>query len=162
MKTGNTPVVLPPKPSRKEVNVVIRNLKTQRQVFAAIPVVMSVGSAKLSHAETAKPKAGLAGHPVDLSYAGTDALITATALRRGNGSGVSAAAGASGLVGLAAAGAEGLWQGEQASTTRRSERPSAVTACEQASALHTNEQQANGMAMAGFAGNGYPSWRTRT
>ncbi|MYV99761.1 hypothetical protein GT354_15965 [Streptomyces sp. SID3343] len=136
----------------------IRNLKTQRQAFAAIPVVMSVGSAKLSHAVTAKPQAGLAGRLADLSYAGTDALITATTRLRGNGSGVFAAAGTSGLVGLAAVGTEGPWQGEQAAKTRRSERPSAATACEQA--LET--QQANGMAMAGFAGNnGYPSWRTR-
>jgi hypothetical protein len=120
---------------------------------------MSVGFAKLSHAVTVKPESGLAGHLVDLSYAGTDALITASARLRGNGSGVFAAAGASGFIGLAAAGAEGPWQGEQASTTRRSERPSAATACEQAQ----ETQQANGMTMAGFAGNnGYPSWRTRT
>jgi hypothetical protein len=143
------------------VNVVIsRNLKAQRQAFAAVSVVVSVGSAKLSHADLCLPKSGLAGLPLDLSYAGTDALITASARLRGNGSGVSASAGASGLVGLAA-GAEGPWQGEQAATTRRSERPSSAAACEQAQKQET--QQANGMTMAGFAGNnGYPSWRNRT
>jgi hypothetical protein len=157
-ETWKHPCGVAPKTSRKEVIVVIRNLKTQRQALTAIPVVMSVGSTRLSHAAIAKPKAGLAGHPVDLSYARTDALITAAARLRGNGSGVSAAAGASGLLGLADS-AEGAWQGEQASARRRSERPSAAAACEQAQ----ETQQANGMAMAGFAGNnGYPSWRVRT
>ncbi|WP_406283053.1 hypothetical protein [Embleya sp. NBC_00896] len=131
-------------------------LKTQRQAFAATPVVVSVGSAKLSHAAPSLSKSGLAGLPVDLSYARTDALITAAARLRGNGSGVSAAAGTSGL-GLAV-GAEGPWQGEQAAATRRNERPSTQAACEQAQ----ETRQANGMTMAGFAGNGYPSWRTRT
>ncbi|MGC0420643.1 hypothetical protein [Embleya sp. AB8] len=143
------------------MNVVItRNLKAQRQAFAAASVVVSVGSAKLSHADLHLLKSGLAGLSLVPSYAGTDALITASAQLRGTGSGVSAAAGASGLVGLAGS-AEGPWQGEQATATRRSERPSAAAACEQAQQQET--QQANGMTMAGFAGNnGYPSWRNRT
>ncbi|MEU0933435.1 hypothetical protein [Embleya sp. NPDC005971] len=143
------------------MNVVItRNLKAQRQAFAAASVVVSVGSAKLSHADLSLSKSGLVGLPVDLSYAGTDALITAAARLRGNGSGASAAAGASGPVGLAGS-AEGPWQGEQAAKTRRNERPSSAAACEQAQAQES--QQANGMTMAGFAGNnGYPSWRNRT
>ncbi|MFJ8738929.1 hypothetical protein ACIRL2_06100 [Embleya sp. NPDC127516] len=143
------------------MNVVItRNLKAQRQAFTAASVVVSVGSAKLSHADLSLPKSGLAGLPTDLSYAGTDALITASARLRGNGSGASAVAGASGLVGLAGS-AEGPWQGEQAAATRRNERPSNAAACEQAQTQES--QQASGMTMAAFAGNnGYPSWRNRT
>ncbi|MGW9210770.1 hypothetical protein ACWGR4_27755 [Embleya sp. NPDC055664] len=143
------------------MNVVItRNLKAQRQAFAVTPVVVSVGSAKLSHADLSVSTSGLAGLPVVTSYAGTDALITASARLRGNGSGVSAAAGASGLVGLADS-AEGPWQGEQAAKARRDERPSSAAACEQAQKQES--QRASGMTMAGFAGNnGYPSWRNRT
>lgn len=132
--------------------------KLQRQAFAVIPVVMSVGSARLSHARLPLSLSGvssLSGLPVDLSYAGTDTSIIAAARQRGLGGGAPAAAGAAGL-GLADSAAG--WQGEQAAKTRRGARPSGTAAC----AMTQETEQANGMTMAEFAGNGYPSWRTRT
>lgn len=130
--------------------------KLQRQAFAAIPVVMSVGSARLSHARLLQSPSGIAGLPVDRSYAGTDTLIIAAARQRGLGDGAPAVAGAAGL---GPADSAAGWQGEQAAKTRRGGRPSAMAA---ACATTQETEQADGMTSAEFAGNGYPSWRTRT